>query len=106
LPRSHPRRPRASPSRERPAMPDLPHLYTTREVADALHLNVQTVQAYVRAGKFPNTRTVGRKHLIPVDDVHAFLYPPTPTLAPRNPRPQPQQRKPRCTPHTPPRPTP
>ena len=40
-------------------MPDLPHLYTTREVADALHLNVQTVQAYVRAGKFPNTRTVG-----------------------------------------------
>ena len=36
-------------------MPDLPHLYTTREVADALHLNVQTVQAYVRAGKFPNT---------------------------------------------------
>ena len=30
-------------------MPDLPHLYTTREVADALHLNVQAVQAYVRA---------------------------------------------------------
>src|SRR5690606_5810131 len=74
-------------------MPDLPHLYTTREVADALHLNVQTVQAYVRAGKFPNTRTVGRKHLIPVDDVHAFLYPPAPTLAPRNTRSKAQQRK-------------
>ena len=74
-------------------MPDLPHLYTTREVADALHLNIQTVQAYVRAGKFPNTRTVGRKHLIPVDDVHAFLYPPAPTLAPRNTRSKAQQRK-------------
>ena len=76
-------------------MPDLPRLYTTREVADVLHLNVQTVQAYVRAGKFPNTRTVGRKHLIPADDVHNFLHPPTPSLAPRNARSQAQQRKPR-----------
>ena len=76
-------------------MPDLPRLYTTREVADALHLNVQTVQAYVRAGKFPNTRTVGRKHLIPADDVHNFLYPTTPPLAPRNNRSRAQQRKPR-----------
>ena len=74
-------------------MPDLPHLYTTREVADALHLNVQTVQAYVRQGKFPNARTVGRKHLIPADDVRNFLHPPTPSLAPRNTRSKAQQRK-------------
>ena len=74
-------------------MPALPHLYTNREVADALHLNVQTVHAYVRAVKFPNTRTVGRKHLIPIDDVHNFLYPPTPSLAPRNNRSRAQQRK-------------
>ena len=76
-------------------MPDLPHLYTTREVADALHLNVQTVQAYVRAGRFPNSRVVGRKYLIPADDVRNFLYPPTPSLAPRNTRSKAQQRKPR-----------
>lgn len=74
-------------------MPDLPHLYTTREVADALRLNVQTVQQYVRAGKFPNTRTIGRKHLITADDVHAYLYPPAPVLAPRNNRSRAQQRK-------------
>ena len=74
-------------------MPDLPHLYTTREVADALHLNVQTVQAYVRAGKFPNFTTAGRHYLIPIEDVHNFLYPPTPSLAPRNNRSRAQQRK-------------
>lgn len=74
-------------------MPDLPHLYTTREVADALHLNIQTVQGYVRAGKFPNTRTVGRKHLITAEDVRDYLYPPAPALAPRNTRSKAQQRK-------------
>lgn len=73
-------------------MPDLPQTYTTREVADALHLNVQTVQAYVRAGKFPNTQKRGRKYLFTADDVHAYLNPPMPSLAPRNNRSRAQQR--------------
>lgn len=74
-------------------MPDLPPMLTTREVADYLHLNVQTVQAYIRDGRFPNTRTVGRKYLTPAADVAAFLNPPTPSLAPRNTRSRAQQRK-------------
>lgn len=74
-------------------MPDLPHMLTTREVAEYLHLNIQTVQGYVRAGAFPGRRRVGGKYLIPATDVHAYLNPPTPTLAPRNTRSRAQQRK-------------
>lgn len=70
----------------------MPELLTTREVADYLRLNVQTVQAYIRAGKFPGARVIGRKYLIPAADVNAYLNPPTPSLAPRNNRSRAQQR--------------
>lgn len=70
----------------------MPELLTTREVADYLRLNVQTVQAYIRAGKFPGARVIGRKYLIPAADVNAYLNPPKPSLAPRNNRSRAQQR--------------
>lgn len=73
-------------------MPDtLTPVLTTSEVAGYLRLNVQTVQAYVRQGKFPGASTVGGKYLIPAPDVEAFLNPPAPVLAPRNNRSRAQQ---------------
>lgn len=74
-------------------MTGLPQMLTTREVAEYLHLNVQTVQGYIRAGVFPGRRRIGGKYLIPATDVHAYLNPPTPPLAPRNTRSKAQQRK-------------
>lgn len=61
----------------------MPDLLTTTEVAAYLRLNIQTVQAYVRAGRFPNARQIGRKYLIPASDVEALLNPAPVTLAPR-----------------------
>lgn len=61
----------------------MPDLYTTAEVAAYLHLHIQTVQAYVRDGRFPNARLVGRKWLIPASDVEALITPAPVTLAPR-----------------------
>lgn len=71
----------------------MPELLTTQEVAAYLRLNVQTVQGYIRDGRFPNTREVGRKYLIPASDVDAFLNPAPIALAPRNNRSRAQQRK-------------
>ena len=46
---------------------------TTQQAAELLELKLQTVQAYLTRGIFPNARKVGNKYLIPPKDIDAFI---------------------------------
>lgn len=70
-------------------MPDL----TTRDIAQHYQLHIQTVQRYLRDGKFPNAYRIGREHRIPDTDLQVLRATPETLLAPRNNRSRAQQKK-------------
>ena len=52
----------------------MPEMMTVKEVAEALRLSDQTIWRYVKEGKLSG-RKVGRRYLIPVEDVEALREP-------------------------------
>jgi len=51
----------------------MPKFYDTIEVSKLFSVTPETVRNWVVEGKFPNTRRVGRKYMIPETDLQALL---------------------------------
>lgn len=69
-------------------MPDL----TVADLASHYQIDVQTVQGYIRAGRFPDAYKLGRSWRIPETSRDALRPQPFTGLAPRNNRSRAQQR--------------
>lgn len=50
-------------------------MHTVSEAADILKRSKYTIREWIKAGKFPNARRVGRFWLIPHRDIHVLLNP-------------------------------
>jgi len=48
-------------------------MLTTEETADQLRVTTRTLYDWIKAGKLPTARRVGKKWLIPEEDVQTLL---------------------------------
>lgn len=47
--------------------------YTTRQVSQILQKDIATIRRYIKEGKFPETKFIGKGHLISQDSLIKFL---------------------------------